>query len=319
MSKNEIAVSVLLVTYNSDWEKLRMTLESILLQKGVSFEVVIADDGSKVQWDNEIVELCQKYNFENYCIANSPQNVGTCRNLNHALEQASGRYAKAISPGDFLYDEYTLKNWSEFMDKNPCAMTFADAVYYADINEQKEINIVQTKNSPISKEIFGMSQKRRSVFVNYLLANDTILGATIMMRTDAMKTYLGQIINKVIYAEDYMVRLMVFQGEQILYYPSNVIWYEYGTGVSTSQNTAWAQKLYQDFESCNAIIQSYDTYVDKIAKKYAEYLQNNKGGISGKLRKFMMFPDMLYWRIKMRFVKDMTPAQADTEFAERVI
>ena len=319
MGKNDITVSVLLVTYNADWDKLRMTLESILLQKDVSFEVVIADDGSKIRWDEQIIALCQKHNFEKYHIANSPQNVGTCRNLYHALQQASGRYVKAISPGDFLFNEYSLKKWCEFMDTNPCAMTFGDAVYYAEYDSEKGIQMVQTKNAPVSKNNFGLKQKRRSVFVDYMLANDTILGATIMMTRDSMQLYLGQILDKVIYAEDYMVRLMVLQGERILYYPENVIWYEYGTGISTSQNSTWAERLLKDFEGCNNIIQAYEKYPDKIAEKYAKYLRDGKGGLKGKLLKLMTFPDMLYWRMKMRCSDKTTSIPTDTRFAECVM
>ena len=45
MDKPQIAVEVL--TYNSDLEKLKLTLNSILIQKNIDFEIIIADDVSK--------------------------------------------------------------------------------------------------------------------------------------------------------------------------------------------------------------------------------------------------------------------------------
>ena len=44
-NKSKVAVSVLVITYNPKKEKLMQTLNSILLQKGIKFEIVIADDG----------------------------------------------------------------------------------------------------------------------------------------------------------------------------------------------------------------------------------------------------------------------------------
>ena len=42
-------VSVIVCTYNSKWEKLKSTLLSILSQRDISFEIIIADDGSEIQ------------------------------------------------------------------------------------------------------------------------------------------------------------------------------------------------------------------------------------------------------------------------------
>ena len=36
----------------------------------------------------------------------------------------------------------------------------------------------------------------------------------------------------------------------------NLIWYEYGDGISTTKNNKWAKFLYQDFEGTNEIIKN---------------------------------------------------------------
>ena len=48
-------VSVVVVTYNSPFEKLENTLQSVIWQENVDFEIIIADDGSK-SFDKERVE-----------------------------------------------------------------------------------------------------------------------------------------------------------------------------------------------------------------------------------------------------------------------
>ena len=52
-----IDVSVVIVTYNSKWESIRMTILSILKQKNISMQIVIADDGSRKIYDDEINKL----------------------------------------------------------------------------------------------------------------------------------------------------------------------------------------------------------------------------------------------------------------------
>ena len=42
-----IDMSVIVVTYNSEWEKIKITLNSILRQKNISLQIIVADDGSE--------------------------------------------------------------------------------------------------------------------------------------------------------------------------------------------------------------------------------------------------------------------------------
>lgn len=41
-------VSFVVCTYNSKWEKLNSTLFALLAQKDISYEIVVADDGSEI-------------------------------------------------------------------------------------------------------------------------------------------------------------------------------------------------------------------------------------------------------------------------------
>lgn len=54
--------SVLLVTYNSEWNDIKRTLDSIINQEFDSFELIISDDGSK---DNKFAQI-KKYMGDNH-------------------------------------------------------------------------------------------------------------------------------------------------------------------------------------------------------------------------------------------------------------
>lgn len=67
-----------------------------------------------------------------------------------------------------------------------------------------------------------------------------------------------------------MIRIMIYDGIHVCYYPDLVVWYEYGTGISTSQNDKWEKLLHNDFEASNTIIQQRNIKIKfkKISKVF---------------------------------------------------
>ena len=306
-------VSVLLLTNNADWSKLEMTLRSVLCQKHIYFQLIIADDGSKVRWDDRIEQVCREYSFTQYTFANSPENGGTCRNVFQGLSLAKGRFTKAISPGDLLYGPTTLYCWASFMREHSCSISFADAVYYH--KDQGAVQILQVPNAPRQPGLYRRCC-RHGVFVDYLLANDSLSGATLMMDTALMRRYLEPMLGKVIYAEDYMIRIAVFENQKILRYPNKAVWYEYGTGVSTAKSEKWAALLKKDFDACNEIIAGWEAPQDRLARRYVKYLGYTGSEKKRKLYKCLLFPELLFWRLANRFFGAKTAGEGNTEFLE---
>ena len=56
-------VSVLVCDYNPKLKDIIITLRSVLLQKGIKFQIVISDDGSKVNYFEAIRQYFEKMNF----------------------------------------------------------------------------------------------------------------------------------------------------------------------------------------------------------------------------------------------------------------
>ena len=106
--------SVIVCCYNSDYEKLKKTLISISKQKNVSYEIIISDDGSKDRAIEQIKAWVDEHNISNVRYNFLPENIGTVRNILSAVKVAQGKYVKTISPGDYLFDEYSLQQKPTF-------------------------------------------------------------------------------------------------------------------------------------------------------------------------------------------------------------
>ena len=304
-------VSVIILTYNASWEKLKATIRSILLQEEIDYEIVFADDGSARNWKEEITQML-KGNGVAYRFAFLENNSGTVRNVSNGLDAADGEYIKLITPGDFLYDRKTLCSWVAFMEEMESQVSFGDAVFYND--ESGQPAPIAGTPAPANRMLFDLPQNREDVFVDYLLANDTVLGASLLMRADLMRQYLQLIVDKVKYAEDYMLRLIIFDQVTVHYYRKKTIWYEYGTGISTGKESRWAQRLQQDFAATDEILKERGTAPDAVAEKYLAYLKNDSSNpLLHKLKKTAAFPGISKWRKQMELAAK-TPTDVDTAY-----
>ena len=55
-SKSMCLCSVIVLTYNNKLEQILLTLKSILKQKGILYEIIIADDCSDVFYEKELIK-----------------------------------------------------------------------------------------------------------------------------------------------------------------------------------------------------------------------------------------------------------------------
>ena len=115
--------SVIVLLYNSDKTALEKTLKSIVEQEGVSYEIILADDGSKndcLQWAQAYLDKGSGVSYK----VSTHENVGTVENINIALAQATGKYVKCIGAGDLLFSKNTLKDIYIFKLSTECTMCF---------------------------------------------------------------------------------------------------------------------------------------------------------------------------------------------------
>lgn len=292
-----VDISIIVVTYNSQWDKLKKTIESIICQKNITFEVVFADDGSEIKWNEKIKESLPE--SIKYIFADLNENSGTVSNINNALQYTEGRYIKVISPGDYFNGSLAARKWVDFMDSTKADVSFCNAIYYKNVDGL--VSVLKNKQSPHNVYIYNKADNRKKLFVDYLLANDTILGASVLMDRNVIVSYIAEINKYVKYAEDYMIRLMIFDNRRIIHLDEELLWYEYGEGVSNGKNQRWVSILKDDFDATNYLIEKRQNITEKIQKKYVKYLRlDNKKSIEKKLKKVIMFPSIIWFRGRMK-------------------
>ncbi|MGB8454199.1 MAG: glycosyltransferase [Anaerocolumna sp.] len=224
--------SVILVTYNSTFKSIMMSLESVIYQKNIDFELIITDDASKYDYFKEIDRHLLSKNFFNYKFIKHKENIGTVNNLLNACKMARGYYIKAIGAGDMLYNETVLKDIYQFMMSNKVKCLFGqmDRYYF-----NKSDLVTSDFNCPTILWAYRkQSITRKIVLINMLMDNIWASGASMFFEKSLLVQYLGKIKNNIKYVEDLIQILIYLDGMQMTYYERKVVWYEYGSGISTS-------------------------------------------------------------------------------------
>lgn len=285
-------ITVIIVTYNPDFEKIKRTINSIINQKGVDIELIVSDDGSKCSLKKETCIYLEDISFSNYKFLESNQNQGTVLNTKKALDSASYNWIKCISPGDMLYDDYTLMNWLTFMENNNAKVSFGRSVVY-----NKKGVLKRIVEYPINKECFlSDSYNKREAYLDYLYLKDVPNGASFLCDKTIYLKYINLVSNKIKYAEDMIFRIMLTENISIKYFYNPVIWYEYGEGISTSGNEKWVSIIDNERIISNKIIVERSIshgYLRKIEVFVLKIL-----GTKYESLKYFFIPRLLYLKLR---------------------
>ena len=283
-------ISVIVLSYNPNFRKIMQTIESIVNQKDINLELIIADDGSEKNYFKQIKNYLDG-KFENVIFVENKLNNGTVKNAISAIEKANSKYVKYISPGDYFVKDDILYRWVSFMNKTEAKWSFSDAVYYSECAIKKKINA-----HPIDIRPYKYNNLSKCRW-NYLALGDLALGTVIIGETYVIDKYLRMIENSVIYADDNIYRLMMFDNIVGAYYEEKTIYYEYGTGISTSSNKAWGKKISDDFIATNNIM--YKKLDDDFDYKKYQILKAIQ--LRGKIKKIFLIKGWVSFKLKELF------------------
>lgn len=302
--------SVVVCTYRPNWEKLRLTLKSILMQKDCRFQIVVTDDGSEDNLFNRIQSYFDDNGFTDFKLIANTHNGGTVQNVLHGVYASNGKLIKPISPGDFLHGEDCLRKWVDFMDNhNDYVMSYCDSIYYH--WEGGKIVPIKEKANPQSTE---------PDVLQYIVYDDVCLGASVMVRRQEWLTCLEMIRGKIMYCEDSSYPIMLFQGMKIINMPRVLLLYEFGSGISTGKSIFWHEQIKKDIDATNNILLLLDTGNEKrriIVRKYLSIPVN--GGFVSKCKRIVTCPSIILYRIKRRFFPRKTPIDFDANFVHNLL
>lgn len=285
-------VTAIILTYNPDLCKLKRTIYSFLKQKDIRLQIILSDDGSKQNYYTEAEKLLKQNGFTDYRLLSSEKNAGTVENIYKALPYAEGEYIKLLSPGDYLYQDDTMKRWYDKAKEDNARLSFGDAIHY--FEDDCGLHYAKKITHPMYMDIYRHNPSIDQVRYHYLAIPDITTGATILCQTDLMKQYMALVIGKVIYAEDHIYRIMHLDGIAQSYCGFPVIWYETNIGVSSGKSKKWAKLLNDDLLSANEIMIRREP-LDNLSKKCQKELARKKDGkVMRKVRRYMAFPELLW-------------------------
>ena len=243
-------VSLCVLTYRPNYEKLFTTLTSIIRQRGCSYEIIIADDGTPDFRQEEIEQWMDAHHVQDYCIVRSAKNQGTVRNVMNAYTVARGTYVKPISPGDYLYSDTALAGMVHFMKSEGYHIAFGRSCYYSRDGEQFHIyNGMQPYQLRPYLERDASAAKEA-----YLLCQDYAVGASFMGERTLMASYTALILGRVVYAEDSAYVVMVSDDILLGFWNQNFVWYESDSGISNGRSIEWRARLVADNHATLTII-----------------------------------------------------------------
>ena len=184
-------LSVIIVNYNTADFIIRC-LNSISLQKNVSYEVILIDNGSK----DGSVEIV-KNNFPWVKLIENRENLGFARANNQGLKVSSGRYIYYLNPDTELATG-AFKKLTSYMDTNLEVGLAGTCI----------INPDGSLQSSVEKRYPGQRHTRRDL-KNLKGEIAWVLGASIIVRKTVVESLNGFDERFFLYGEDLDICLMV--------------------------------------------------------------------------------------------------------------
>lgn len=258
--------SVLVVTYNSDLPKILLTIKSVLRQKFEDFEIIVTDDGSKENHFEEIRRYFEENHFSNYQLVGHEKNQGTVKNLISGLKHATGKYVRDFGAGDAFYNEETMAQIYEFMEKYQYEGCFGLLQGFR-FNEKGGLE-KRDYYHPFDIKAYLEEGREERIVKNLVLYSDNVSGAATCYRREFYLEYLEKIQEEVVYEEDIFQVLAAVEGRPLHLFDGYMIWYEIGEGVSTKKRSRFEELLRQDVER----------FYDMLYRKYGEnkYVRKRK-------------------------------------------
>lgn len=116
MNKKEVLVSIIVLTFNQE-DTIKRTLESLLYQKDVTYEIIVSDDHS-VDKTYSILKKYSEFYSDKLFIFRNESNIGVVANYWKTVARCSGKYITVCAGDDWWCDNYKLKKQIQILESN---------------------------------------------------------------------------------------------------------------------------------------------------------------------------------------------------------
>jgi len=168
-------VSVLLASYNHE-HYVEQAVRSIMAQKGVSFELVVIDDGSSDNSPQILQHLAEEMHF---AFVSRP-NKGLVATLNEMLAIARGKYFCSFASDDIM-PQFRLKKQTDFLEEHP----ERPACFGQVVNMDENGNLEKKKDPRYTPGVPEVS------FEDLIFGKKELHGCSEMLCTDVFKNLGG--------------------------------------------------------------------------------------------------------------------------------
>lgn len=253
---NTKQVSIIICNYNPDLLKFERTVRAAIRQKEVDFEIIVTDDGSTNDYFDEINTIFEKYNFNNYILSKLMNNKGIVQNCLNGVKKANGEYVFLTSPGDILFDDYVLRDFYRYCKQYHLKIVFGDYLAYSAQGER--VHLFRVTQGPSYPELFNQDSKKNAMLE--FSCGMSILGAAYFREKEFALESLNAVSGIVKYVEDYSTTLYgLLNDKSISYYQRKIVWYEYGTGISTCEGLR--QRVNEDIKKISLYYENMNKYI----------------------------------------------------------
>ena len=153
-------VSICIPAYNQT-AYLKKTLNSILDQDFIDYEIIITDDTP----DDSVKNLIDEFDFRGKLrYFKNQSTLGTPENWNEAIRKAQGQYIKIIHHDDFFTYYHSLKEFVRMLDENPDS-GFA---FSSSLNLDKDFQVV-SQHSPTLGQLEHLKKSPDYLFFSAII------------------------------------------------------------------------------------------------------------------------------------------------------
>lgn len=185
--KREALVSVLLPAFNAE-DYLDRSVQSILQQSYINFELIIINDGSK----DDTWNLVESYDDPRVIGVNFKQNHGLIHALNHGVELAQGKYIARMDADDIALPERFEKQVEYLEEHLDCGVCGSAVINFND-------------SGGTCKATYPC--KHKEIIAALRLFERNICHPTAMLRASVLRENKIRYKEKYQYAEDYVLWL----------------------------------------------------------------------------------------------------------------